>query len=87
MWNKVLSSDDTKILLVCLLDCMSPKNLKLIIPSVKHGGGNIVLRGCFSSAGNGKMVSVEGERDGTKYRIILEENLKVQQRFHKHQKP
>jgi hypothetical protein len=27
-----------------------------ITPTVKHGGGNIMLWGCFSSAGPGKLV-------------------------------
>ncbi|CAB1453064.1 unnamed protein product [Pleuronectes platessa] len=31
--------------------------------------------GCFSSAGTGKLVRIEGKADGAKYREILEENL------------
>jgi hypothetical protein len=42
---------------------------------VKHGGGSIKLWGCFSLAGTGKMVRIEGMMDGTKYREILEGNL------------
>uniref|UniRef100_A0A8C8IU44 Transmembrane protein 242 n=1 Tax=Oncorhynchus tshawytscha TaxID=74940 RepID=A0A8C8IU44_ONCTS len=30
---------------------------------------------CFSSAGTGKMVKIDGKMDGAKYRTILEENL------------
>ena len=40
------------------------------IPMVKDGGGNIVLWGCFSAAGNGRLVRIE-----TKCREILDENL------------
>uniref|UniRef100_A0A803JX04 Transposase Tc1-like domain-containing protein n=1 Tax=Xenopus tropicalis TaxID=8364 RepID=A0A803JX04_XENTR len=45
------------------------------IPTVKYGGGSIVLWGCFSSTGTGKLVRVDGKMDGAKYRAILEENL------------
>ncbi|KAJ7319965.1 hypothetical protein JRQ81_019476 [Phrynocephalus forsythii] len=31
--------------------------------------------GCFSSAGTGKLVRIDGKMDGAKYRTILEENL------------
>lgn len=33
------------------------------------------LWGCFSAAGTGKLVSIEGKMDGAKYRDILEQNL------------
>ncbi|MCJ8749663.1 hypothetical protein PDJAM_G00178900 [Pangasius djambal] len=45
------------------------------VPTVKHGGGSIVLWGCLSSAGTGKLVRVDGKMDGAKYRAILDENL------------
>ena len=45
------------------------------IPAVKHGGGSIMLWGCFSSAVTRKLVRIEGKMDGAKYREILEENL------------
>ncbi|MGH0192815.1 UNVERIFIED_CONTAM: hypothetical protein FKN15_028285 [Acipenser sinensis] len=49
-----------------------PKNT---IPTVKHGGGRIMLWGCFSSAGTGALVRIEAKINGAKYREVLEENL------------
>lgn len=43
------------------------------IPTVKHGGGNIMLWGYSSSAGTGKLVKVDRKVNGAKHRAILEE--------------
>uniref|UniRef100_A0A8C7T1P1 Tc1-like transposase DDE domain-containing protein n=1 Tax=Oncorhynchus mykiss TaxID=8022 RepID=A0A8C7T1P1_ONCMY len=45
------------------------------IPTLKHGGGGIMLWGCFSVAGNGRLVRIEGKMNRTNYREILHENL------------
>ncbi|KAG1930995.1 hypothetical protein F2P79_021976 [Pimephales promelas] len=51
---------------------LHPKNT---IPTVKHGGGNIMLWGCFSAKGTGKLIRVEGRINGAMYREILNQNL------------
>ena len=45
------------------------------IPKVKHGGGGIMLWGCFSTAGTGRLVRIEVKMNRAKYREILDENL------------
>ncbi len=42
---------------------------------MKHGGGSIMLWGCFSAAGIGRLVAIEGKMNAAKYRDILDENL------------
>ena len=82
MWQKVLWSDETKMELFgrnakCDVwhitnTAQHPKNT---IPTVKHGGGSIMLWRCFSSGGTGALVRIEGKMDGAKYRKIREKNL------------
>ncbi len=37
-------------------------------PTVKHGGGNIMLWGCFSAKGKGQLHRIKGTMDGAMYR-------------------
>ena len=85
MWKKVLWSGETKIELVGLKakhyvwwKTNTAHHPKHTMPTVKHGGGSIMLWGCFSSARMRKLVRVNGKMDVAKYRAILEENLCLQ---------
>ncbi len=45
------------------------------IPTMKHGGGNIMLWGSFSAKGTGRLHHIEGRMNGAMYREILANNL------------
>ncbi|KAK1789764.1 hypothetical protein P4O66_014923, partial [Electrophorus voltai] len=82
-WFKVLWSDETKIEVfgadhtrgVWREDgtAYNPKNT---ISTVKHGGGNIMLWGCFSAKGPSHLVCIQGKMDSTAYLEILAKNLR-----------
>ncbi|KAK1786617.1 hypothetical protein P4O66_003058 [Electrophorus voltai] len=82
MRNKILWSDETKIEHFGLNAKRhvwrkpgTAHHLANTIATVKHGGGSIMLWGCFSAAGTGILVRVEGKTNAAMYRDILEENL------------
>ena len=79
MRNKILWSDETKIEVFSLNTKRhiwrkpgTTHHLANTIPTVKHGG-NIMLWGCYSAAGTGRLVRMEGKLKRTKYREILDE--------------
>ena len=50
---------------------ISVYNENNLIPTVKYGGGSIILWGCFSSKGPGNLVRVHGIMNSMKYQEIL----------------
>ncbi|KAK3545989.1 hypothetical protein QTP70_019305, partial [Hemibagrus guttatus] len=81
-WENVIWSDETKIELFgknSTCHVWRRKNAELHpknnVPTVKHGGGNIMLRGCFSAKGPGRLIRVKEKMNGAMYREILSKNL------------
>ncbi|KAG2469857.1 TCB1 transposase, partial [Polypterus senegalus] len=82
MRNKILWSDETKIELFGVNARRhiwrkpgTAHHQANTIPTVKHGGGSIMLWGCFSAAGTGRLVRIKGKRTAAIYRDTLDENL------------
>ena len=72
---KMIWSDETKIKLFGLNAKHHVWRKPGTIPTVKHGGGSIMLWGCFSAAETGRLVRIEGKIYRAKYREILDVNL------------
>uniref|UniRef100_A0A8C6SCK5 Transposase n=1 Tax=Neogobius melanostomus TaxID=47308 RepID=A0A8C6SCK5_9GOBI len=81
-WEKVMWSDETKMerfghnstkrVWRKKNDEYHPKNT---IPTVKHGGGSIMLWGCFSAHGTGRLHCIKERMTGAMYCEILGNNL------------
>uniref|UniRef100_A0AAQ4PQ41 Transposase Tc1-like domain-containing protein n=1 Tax=Gasterosteus aculeatus aculeatus TaxID=481459 RepID=A0AAQ4PQ41_GASAC len=82
MRKQILWSDGTKIKLFGLNAKRhvwrkpgTAHHLATTIPTVKHGGGSIMLWGCFSAGGTGRLVRIEGKMNAAMYRDVLDENM------------
>jgi hypothetical protein len=45
--------------------------------TVKHGGGNIMVWGCFAWSGTGMLLEIEGKMNSDQYMDILEEGVEA----------
>ena len=82
-WNHILWSDETKI---NLFDSDGVQHVwrrpgeeyqdNCVLPTVKHGGGSVMVWGCMSAAGTGEMRLIEGIMDSKMYCDIWKQNMK-----------
>ena len=71
MRNKIVWPDETKIELFSLNAKCHVWRKPGTIPTVKHGGVSIMLWGCFSTAGTGRLIRIVVKMNGVKYREIM----------------
>ncbi len=81
-WNHVLWSDETKI---NLFGSDGVKRVwrqpgeenkdKCVSPTVKHGGGSVMVWGCMSAASTGELQFIEGTMNANMYCDILKQRL------------
>lgn len=81
-WKKVLFSDETKINMInsdgkryVRRPVNKPFDPKFTKKTVKHGGGNIKVWGCFSGFGIGPVRKIKDMLDQHQYKKILEETM------------
>lgn len=83
-WEKVIFSDECK---VCVFDTAGSQRVwrkpgqefqkENINPTVKHGGGSVMIWGCMAAAGVGNFCFVEGTMDRWQYLRILQQNVQT----------
>ncbi len=73
-WNRVLWSNETKINFFGSdgVKCVWRKpgeeyKDKCVLPTVKHGGGSVMIWGCMSAVGTGKLQFIEGTMNANMY--------------------
>ncbi len=80
-WNHVLWSDETKI---NVFSSDGVKRVwqqpgeeykdKCVLPTVKHGGGGVMVWGCMSAAGTGELQFIEGTMNANMYCDTLKQS-------------
>ncbi len=81
-WNHVMWSDETKI---DLFGSDGVKSVwrqpgeeykdKCVLPTVKHGGGSVMIWGYMSTAGTGELQFIEGSMNANIYCDILKQSM------------
>jgi transposase len=81
-WKRIVWSDETKINrlgsdghLWCWAKPGEGLNSHTITPTVKHGGGSLMVWGCFTAEGVGYLCKIDGGLDSDLYCSILKEDL------------
>lgn len=82
-WKTVIFSDESKFNLfgsdgkqVVWRKPNTQLNKENLCPTVKHGGGNVMVWGCMAANGVGKLQFIDTTMDKFQYLNILNENLK-----------
>ncbi len=83
-WANILWTDETKVELFgkCVSHYIWRKtntafHKKNIIPTVKHGGGSVMVWGCFAASGPGLLAIIDGTMNSALYQKILKENVRL----------
>uniref|UniRef100_A0AAR2LJV0 Transposase n=1 Tax=Pygocentrus nattereri TaxID=42514 RepID=A0AAR2LJV0_PYGNA len=82
-WENILWTDETKVELFgrCVSHYIWCKRntafrKKNIIPTVKYGGGSVMVWGCFAVSGPGRLAVINGTMNSAVYQKILKENVR-----------
>ncbi len=81
-WNQALWSDEAEI---NLFDSVGVKRVwwqpgeeykhQWFLPTVKHGGGNVMVWGCMSAVSTGELQFIEGTINANMYCDILKQSM------------
>ncbi len=82
-WANILWTDETEVKLFgrCVSRYIRSKtntafHKKNIIPTIKYGGGNVMVWGCFGASGPGWLARIDGNMNSARYQKILKENVR-----------